>query len=239
MDDDWTMDEVNDPNFWDAYWSDQAEDDTPPPLVPSPLDNAKPSAIRETKPQDDASAKSRAQTPNPSRIPVTLEELNTKRRQVDKLKDAVESSSHSAHMFWNPKESLKTAQKELKVADAAYRALPSAANRGDLFETQPSETSWSSIDKVMTKHGIRPTELDRALCDVSTPKCGDASSERSEYRRLAEDNHDVQPALIFCGWLLLLIVFAVVYLYDRRVARRKRDAIQQGQRLDSLSYFSS
>merc|ERR1711964_680725 len=69
--------------------------------------------------------------------------------------------------------------------------------------------------------------------------CGTSSSRPPvTARRLAEDN--VQPLEIFTAWILLLIIAAAVSLYDRRVTRRKRDALQRGQRQrEFLSYPSS
>jgi len=79
---------------------------------------------------------------------------------------------------------------------------------------------------------------DRPILSM-TNDCSTSSSRPAvSARRLAEDN--VQPLEIFSAWILLLIIVAAVYLYQRRVTRRKRDALQRGQRQrESLSYPSS
>lgn len=80
----------------------------------------------------------------------------------------------------------------------------------------------------------RPVLTLASMC-TSTPKQN--RWDRCSVRRLAEDNVNLTEAVF--AWLLALIVFAVIYFYNRRVARRKRNAMQRGRRSESSMWFQT
>jgi len=52
--------------------------------------------------------------------------------------------------------------------------------------------------------------------------------DATETRRLAEEITD--PVVFFTGFILMLFILAAIYLLERRVDRRKRDALLRHRR---------
>jgi len=76
---------------------------------------------------------------------------------------------------------------------------------------------------------------DDALEEAKNNETDTSRRLAAEARRIAEDTFN--PILPLCCWVVTLILCVAIYVYERRVARCKQDAMQQGQRRrSSLSY---
>merc|ERR1711964_955140 len=82
-----------------------------------------------------------------------------------------------------------------------------------------------TLDATQAPESARRLAEERINTIEARPKVETQSSGAPDVRRLAEEHIDAP--IFFCGWFVLLFVFAIVYVYERRVAKRKRPTMHE------------